>query len=314
MLFRLSAIPNVQLFVNAPLARYTRFEIGGPARMLVNVSSALALSETLQLARDGNTPHVIIGGGTNLIVDDDGFPGLAIRYVSSAIEIEGTRVRVEAGAVLQDLVDKTMDAGLKGLETMTGIPGWVGGAIYGNAGAYGHSIQECVESVRFFDGFTTRELWSNKVEFSYRNSIFKRFKDWIVLDAVLRLDKADSDELRATAAGILKIRNEKYPPTMKCAGSIFKNLLLADLPPGVAVPERVVREGKVPSAYFLELAGVKGMSIGGLRVADYHANLIYNEGGGTARDLWHLIETLKVGVWEKFGVRLEEEVQSIRKC
>jgi UDP-N-acetylmuramate dehydrogenase len=313
MLFRLSAIPNVQLFVNAPLARYTRFEIGGPARMLANISSVEALAETLQLAKDSGTPHALIGGGTNLIVDDEGFPGVVIRYVANNIEIDGTRVRVEAGAVLQDLVDQTIDAGLKGLETMTGIPGWVGGAIYGNAGAYGHSIQECVESVRFFDGSKTCELCSDKVDFSYRNSIFKRFKDWVVLDATLRLNKSDPAELRATADGILKIRNEKYPPTMKCAGSIFKNLMLADLPAGVTVPDKVVREGKVPSAYFLELAGAKGLAIGGLRVADYHANLIYNEGGGTARDLWHLIETLKVGVCDKFGVRLEEEVQSIRK-
>jgi UDP-N-acetylmuramate dehydrogenase len=101
---------------------------------------------------------------------------------------------------------------------------------------------------------------------------------------------------------------------MRCAGSIFKNLILSELPAGVMVPDKMVREGKVPSAYFLEGAGAKGLAIGGLRVADYHANLIYNEGGGTARDLWHLIETLKVGVWEKYGVRLEEEVQSIRKC
>jgi UDP-N-acetylmuramate dehydrogenase len=313
MLFRLSAIPNVQLFVNAPLARYTRFEIGGPARMLANISSVEALAETLQLAKDSGTPHTLIGGGTNLIVDDEGFPGVVIRYAANNIEIDGTRVRVEAGAVLQDLVDQTIDAGLKGLETMTGIPGWVGGAIYGNAGAYGHSIQECVESVRFFDGSKTCELCSDKVDFSYRNSIFKRFKDWVVLDAMLRLNKSDPAELRATADGILKIRNEKYPPTMKCAGSIFKNLILAELPAGVTVPGKVVREGKVPSAYFLELAGAKGLAIGGLRVADYHANLIYNEGGGTARDLWHLIETLKVGVSKKFGVQLEEEVQSIRK-
>ena len=312
MLFRLSAIPNVQLFVNAPLARYTRFEIGGPARMLANVSTVDALAETLQLAKSSGTPHAIIGGGTNLIVDDEGFPGVIARYVAKNIEIHGTEVRVEAGAMLQDLVDKTIAAGLSGLETMTGIPGWVGGAIYGNAGAYGHSIQESIESVRFFDGSRTHELRSNKAEFSYRSSIFKSFKAWIVLDAVLRLNRADPTELRATADGILKIRNEKYPPTMKCAGSIFKNLLLADLPPGVTVPEKIVREGKVPSAYFLELAGAKGLAIGGLRVADYHANLIYNEGGGTARDLWHLIETLKAGVWEKCGVRLEEEVQSIR--
>jgi UDP-N-acetylmuramate dehydrogenase len=313
MLFRLSAIPNVQLFVNAPLARYTRFEIGGPARMLANVSTVEALAETLKLAKSSGTPLAVIGGGTNLIVDDEGFPGVVVRYVSKNIEINGTLIRVEAGAVLQDLVDQTIDAGLSGLETMTGIPGWVGGAIYGNAGAYGRSIQESVESVRFFDGSETRELCSNKVGFSYRNSVFKSFKDWVILDAVLRLNPADPSELRATADGILKIRNEKYPPTMKCAGSIFKNLMLADLPPGVAVPDKVVREGKVPSAYFLEAAGAKGLAIGGVRVADYHANLIYNEGGGTARDLWHLIETLKLGVWEKFSVRLEEEVQAIRK-
>jgi UDP-N-acetylmuramate dehydrogenase len=313
MLFRLSAIPNVQLFVNAPLARYTRFEIGGPARMLANASTVDALAETLELAKSSGTPKAVIGGGTNLIADDDGFPGVVVRYVAKNIEIEGTRVRVEAGAMLQDLVDQTIDAGLRGLETMTGIPGWVGGAIYGNAGAYGHSIQECVESVRFFDGLETRELRSSEVNFSYRDSIFKSCKDWVVLDAILKLHPADPAELRATAAGILKIRNEKYPPTMRCAGSIFKNLLLAELPSGVKVPEKVVREGKVPSAYFLEAAGAKGLAIGGLRVADYHANLIYNEGGGTARDLWHLIETLKAGVFEKFGVRLEEEVQGLLK-
>lgn len=281
--------------------------------MLADVTTVDALAQTLQLARTSRTPHAIIGGGTNLIVDDEGFRGVVVRYVAKNIEIDGEHVRVEAGAMLQDLVDKTIDAGLRGLETMTGIPGWVGGAIYGNAGAYGHSIQESIESVRFFDGEKTREVSVNELAFSYRTSIFKSCKDWIVLDAVLKLNHADPVELRATADGILKIRNEKYPPTMKCAGSIFKNLLLADLPPGVTVPEKVVREGKVPSAYFLEEAGAKGLAIGGLRVADYHANLIYNEGGGTARDLWHLIETLKAGVWEKFGVKLEEEVQSIRK-
>src|SRR5580698_7750118 len=109
MLFRLSAIPNVQLFVNAPLARHTRFEIGGPARMLADVSSVDALAETLQLAKSSRTAHAIIGGGTNLIAADDGFPGVVIRYVAKNIEIDGERVRVEAGAMLQDLVDKTID-------------------------------------------------------------------------------------------------------------------------------------------------------------------------------------------------------------
>ena len=120
-------------------------------------------------------------------------------------------------------------------------------------------------------------------------------------------------QLRATAAGILKIRNEKYPPTMRCAGSIFKNLLWADLSEAVRaqVPAAVVREGKVPSAYFLEQAGAKGLVSGGVRVADYHANLIYNEGGGTASDVRELIADLKRRVRERFGLDLEEEVQYV---
>ena len=115
--------------------------------------------------------------------------------------------------------------------------------------------------------------------------MFKRHKDWIVLETTLRLPPGDPAELRTTAEGILKVRNEKYPPTMRCAGSIFKNLILAELPEAVRaqVPERVIREGKVPSAYFLELAGAKGMVLGGVQVADYHANLIYNAGGGTSQ-------------------------------
>jgi UDP-N-acetylmuramate dehydrogenase len=309
---RLLAIPNLHLSVNAPMARYTRFEIGGPASMLADVSTTEALAEAIDLVRDSGTPQAILGDGTNVIVDDAGFPGVVVRYVPDRIEIDGTKVRAEAGASLQDLVDQTIVAGLGGLETMTGIPGWVGGAIYGNAGAYGHSIQEFVESVRFFDGETTREFTSDQLDFSHRSSIFARFKDWVVLDVVLRLEPADSEELRSTADRILKIRNDRCPPSLKCAGNIFKNLTIKDLPPGVEVPETVVREGKIPSAYFLDALGAKGRAVGSLRVADYYANLIYNEGGGTAHDLWILIDTLKAGVWEKFGIRLEEEVQSVK--
>jgi len=194
---------------------------------------------------------------------------------------------------------------------MTGIPGWVGGAIYGNAGAYGHSIHEFVESVRLFDGSRVREIGNADCEFHYRESVFKQHKDWIVLETTLRLPPGDPAALRTTADGILKVRNEKYPPTMRCAGSIFKNLILAELPESVRaqVPDRVIREGKVPSAYFLELAGAKGMVLGGVQVADYHANLIYNSGGGTSQQVRELIQTLKWRVQDRCGLMLEEEVQ-----
>lgn len=279
--------------------------------MLADASSEAALEAAWKAVTGSNTPHALMGGGSNLVADDAGFPGVVLRYTANRIEIQGPLVRVAAGAVLQDLVDATVAAGLEGLHTMTGIPGWVGGAIYGNAGAYGHSIHEFVESVRFFDGLAVREIANAACEFRYRESVFKRHKNWIVLDTTLRLTPGDAAQLRSTADGILKIRNEKYPPTMHCAGSIFKNLLLAELPEAVRaqVPERVIREGKVPSAYFLELAGAKGMVAGGVRVADYHANLIYNAGGGTAQQVRELIGILKQRVLDQSGLQLEEEVQ-----
>ena len=256
---------------------------------------------------------VLIGGGSNLIASDDGSPGAVIRYTASTVTRSGDAIHVQAGAELQSLVDFSIDCTLRGLETMTGIPGWVGGAIYGNAGAYGHSIHERIESVRFFDGTCFREMGNRECEFSYRESVFKRHKDWIIVSAVLRLDAGNHEELRKAADDIAKIRNEKYPPTMRCAGSIFKNLIVAELPEGVRarVPARVIREGKVPSAYFLEAVGAKGMSIGPIRVADYHANLIYNTGGGTAAQLRELIARLKERVFAEYGLSLEEEVQYV---
>lgn len=312
MLFRLLAIPNLHVYVNPALARYTRFQIGGPARALLDADDESALSQAWSAVEECGWQRTVIGGGTNLVVSDAGFPGAVIRYAARSIEFDGARVRVNAGAVLQDLVDAAIARGLEGIETLTGIPGWVGGAIYGNAGAYGHSIHERVESVRFFDGREFHEIGNRECEFRYRESVFKRRKEWIIVSATLRL-KDSGEDLRAAAESILKIRNAKYPPEMCCAGSIFKNLLLADLPDEVRalVPPAVTREGKVPSAYFLEQAGAKGMNDGAIRVADYHANLIYNTGGGSAHQLRNMICELKQRVRRRFGIELEEEVQYI---
>lgn len=311
MLARLARIPGLQIAENVPLRDLTRFAIGGPARILADASSQESLAAALAAIRDAGIPHALIGGGTNLIANDNGFPGVVLRYVAHHIEIEGDCVTVESGAVLQDLVDATIDRGLSGLETMTGIPGWVGAAIYGNAGAYGRSIQESIECVRYFDGYEFHDIGNSACDFRYRESAFKSNKSWTVTAATLRLKPANPAGLRAAAEGILKIRNEKYPPTMRCAGSIFKNLLLADLPGQIRshIPERVIREGKVPSAWFLEQVGAKGMADGAIRVADYHANLIYNSNGGTARQVRAMIEELKRRVWAIYRLRLEEEVQ-----
>ena len=310
---RLAEIPNLTVSTGTPLSRYTRFGIGGPADLYAETGSAEAFIAALGASRASGLPTMVIGGGTNLIVSDSGFRGIVLRYRADRLFAANGRVHADAGAVLQDLVDFTIARGLQGLETLSGIPGSVGAAVYGNAGAYGHSISERVVSVRFFDGSAVRVFSAEECEFHYRESIFKRQKEWIIFSAELRLDAADGGALRQTADGILKVRNEKFPVTMKCAGSIFKNLLLNQLPAHVAaeVPSSTVREGKIPAAWFLEQVGAKGMRRGGIQVADYHANLIYNAGDGTAAELRAVIAELKARVRERFGIEVEEEVQYV---
>jgi len=310
---RLRAIPNVSVSKGILLSDRTRFGIGGPAELYVEAATESALSSALHIAQASGADYSVIGDGTNLIVSDQGFPGIVLRFTAHGISQDVATVRADAGAALQALVDYSIDHDLRGLETMTGIPGSVGAAIYGNAGAYGHSIDERVERVRFLDGDTVRSFTASECHFRYRESVFKEHKDWIILSADLLLTPAPAAGLRETADDILKVRLAKYPAAMKCAGSIFKNLILAELPEIVRlqIPERVIREGKVPSAYFLEQVGAKGMQNGGVRVADYHANLIYNEGTGTARELCALIDELKSRVQAMFGLGLEEEVQYV---
>ena len=307
----LEGIPHLKLRENAPLAEYTRFGIGGPAALYAETPDEGSFAKAVRSLEAGAVPFTVIGEGTNLIASDTGYSGVVLRFTASGIRSSGREVYAEAGAGLQALVDHAIDRGLAGIHTMTGIPGSVGAAVYGNAGAYGNSISGSVRTVRFFDGECVRELSNAECRFRYRESAFKRNKRWVIFSTVLDLAPGDAAELRGKADEIRTIRDRKYPPTMKCAGSIFKNLILQELPEMVRakLPERVVIEGKVPSAYFLEQVGAKGMRNGGIQVADYHANLIYNAGGGTAGELRAVIGELKNRVRGCFGFDLEEEVQ-----
>src|SRR6185503_16279288 len=195
-LARLAAIPNLTVLPGAPLSRYTRFAIGGPADVYAETESVEAFIAALGVARASGQDYVVIGGGTNLIVADEGFRGIVLRFTADRIMSAGDRVQADGGAVLQDLVDFTVDRGLKGLETLAGIPGSVGAAIYGNAGAYGHSISERVRTVRFYDGRDVRVFDNDACEFHYRESVFKRNKEWIIFSAELAMEKADAAGLR----------------------------------------------------------------------------------------------------------------------
>ena len=307
--------PGLRVEEQAQLSRYTRFGLGGPARFLIDADDTGAFLDALAQARSSGMRYLVLGGGSNLLVADAGFDGIVLRYRGSQIAMtSGGGVSVEAGAELQSLVDFTIEQGLANLHTMTRIPGWVGAAIYGNAGAYGHSIMESVHRVRFHDGAAERWFSHAECEFAYRESIFKRRKDWIILSAELRMPEGDPEAMRREAGEIRSTRDAKYPPSMKCAGSIFKNCLFRNLPPEAAsqLPPSLVRDGKVPSAWFLEHVQAKGIRRGDIQVASYHANLIYNDGpNAAAADVRAVILDLKQRVFDRFGFWLEEEVQYV---
>lgn len=310
---RLRAIDGLRVETDVPLADRTRFAVGGPADLFASAARPEALAAAVQVCGAAGAPYTLLGDGTNVVASDAGFRGLVLRYVSDRLECRGSNISVAAGAKLQALVDLSLEQGLEGLHALTRIPGSVGGAVYGNAGAYGHQIDEFVKSVEFFDGASVRSLGCRACEFKYRESVFKRRKDWLILSARLALEPGDASALRARAAEIRALRDEKFPPSLRCAGSIFKNLYLASLPAAAAaeVPARAVRAGKVASAYFLERVGAKGMRNGGIEIASYHANLLYNRGGGTAAEIRALVLELKARVRERFGFEVEEEVQYI---
>ncbi len=254
-----------------------------------------------------------MGDGSNVVASDAGFRGLVLRFTAEAVKIDDGVIAVDAGAKLQSLVDFTINCGFEGLHTLTRIPGSVGGAVYGNAGAYGNSIDQFIERVDYFDGTAVRSRDNAACEFKYRESIFKRRKDWVILGCALRLPAGDRRTLIERAREIREIRDKKFPLSMLCAGSIFKNLHIHELPAEAAaeIPRHAVRAGKVASAYFLEKVGAKGMRNGGIEIASYHANLLYNRGGGTAVEVRALVDELKNRIRRRYDFEVEEEVQYI---
>lgn len=313
LLPQLQAIPLLTVIPDAPLQDHTRFRLGGPCLLLADATSEIAFLAAHRILASSGLPWTTIGGGTNLVVSDEGYPGAILRYSSATLSREGSSISADAGADLNTLIDFANDHGLAGIESMAGIPGWVGAAVYGNAGAYGQSMHQVVESVLFFDGQCVRVFTNSECGFRYRHSRFKDVKEWQILSTTFSLNPGDADKLRARSSEIRATRDAKFPPTMRCAGSIFKNLLLAELPASAQaeVPHSRVMEGKVPAGWFLEQVGVKGFRNGGIHVADYHANLVYNAGGGTTQELVEVLREMKRRVYERFGFELEEEVQFV---
>ena len=262
-----------------------------------------------------------MGGGSNILFPDKKVKGLIIRLNGGQIRKDGEDVIAPAGLPLSRLISFSIEHGLRGLESLSGIPGTVGGAIYGNAGAYGQSVSDHLAKVEVFDGKERKWLSKRECGFSYRDSVFSakggsasggKRKRWIILQATFSLERGRRDELEEAAGRIMRERLKKYPPTLRCPGSFFKNPLLWEVPKSAlkTIDRRKIIDGKIPAGYLLEEVGARGMAQGGIRVAHYHGNLFINMGNGTERDAKRLAKTLKERVKRKFGILLEEEVQA----
>ncbi|HSE83306.1 MAG TPA: UDP-N-acetylmuramate dehydrogenase [Thermodesulfobacteriota bacterium] len=298
---------------NSLLKNYTRFQVGGPAQEIINVKTMEGFVRTVKDLIVERRRFFILGGGTNIVASDEGYDGVVVHVVTDGIEVKGKKIICDAGVSLQHLIDTANQHGLMGIETLAGIPGTVGGAVYGNAGAYGKEICNVVEKVKIFDGNGKRVRWIENEEcrFEYRESIFKE-KPWIILQIVCRFQKGDLDKLTATSREIVALREKKYKPGLRCAGSIFKNILAKSeegqkiLP--LIPPDKVIG-GKIPVGYLLESVGAKGMRCGNISVAKHHGNLIVNHGRGKAWQVKKIIDELKERVKMRYGVVLEEEVR-----
>lgn len=299
-------------------ADLTTLNIGGPVEEVIEVKNSEELIQAIKRLMTSDKRYLVIGGGSNLLVLDEGFDGIVVKNEIKGIKRDGNNLTVKSGTLLQDLVNFANKSGLGGLESLAGIPGTIGGAVYGNAGAYGQTISDHLVSVKVFDAISRLPLRGptavskDDCQFSYRDSIFKKTQS-IVLEATLSLTPSDSTQLIETSRETIKKREVKYPPGIKCPGSFFKNIPAEKLPQDLLdkIPKEFILYNKVSSGALLESVGAKGARKGKILIAPYHANLFINEGKGTAQDFYDLAREYQERVYDKYGIKLEPEVQLI---
>jgi len=291
---RIAEVADGEVHSDRLLAPYTSYNIGGPTAIWVAPTTEYGISNVLKIIHDHKLPYFILGRGSNLLISDRGWPGVAL-YLGdnlSGISFEHNKAQVMAGTRLMDLIHAATKKGLSGMELLAGIPGGVGGALRMNAGAFGQEIEGITESVRGFrhDG-TPFEADRHKINFNYRR--VPELDEVVITSARFHFKVAAASVLSARVADILALRNKKQPLEHPSCGSVFKR----------------------PAGYYagalIEEAGLKGERIGGAMISPKHAGFILNTNNAKSADVYALIRRVEESVLERFGVRLEREVKLI---
>jgi UDP-N-acetylmuramate dehydrogenase len=285
------ALKGLDVKCNVPLSTLTSFRIGGPAAMVLRPRNAEDIRKTIQACSQFVTPYCILGNGTNVLAPDAGYPGVIIRIdtpLTTPLFVD-TTVTCPAGTALSVLARESVNMRLMGLESLSGIPGTVGGAVAMNAGAYGAEIRHIIKSVRILKNGRVLDVETKKTDFGNRTSKYAA-PEVVVLSATFQLEHDDGGA-KERMMETTRQRKEKQPLTLPSAGSVFKR-----------------PNGRFAGA-LIEGAGLKGFSVGGAQVSPMHAGFIVNNGKATERDVLELIAIIQQRVYEESGVQLEREVK-----
>ncbi|WP_396954029.1 UDP-N-acetylmuramate dehydrogenase [Neobacillus niacini] len=281
---------------NELLSNHTTIKIGGPADLFIEPSSTENLKKVMELVRKYQLPWRAIGRGSNLLVSDKGIEGVVIKLGSGLdqLTINGSEITVGGGYSLVSLATKISKMGLTGLEFASGIPGSVGGAVYMNAGAHGSDISKILtRALILFENGTMEWLSNEEMEFTYRTSVLQKKRPGIVVEAAFQMEAGVKTSIVSQMQKNKDYRKETQPWNFPCAGSIFRNPL-----PNYA--------GKL-----VEVAGLKGYSIGGAKISEMHGNFIVNAGNATAGDVLALIQYVKDTIYSLYEIKMETEVEII---
>lgn len=282
-----------RVFTGEAMSRHTTFKIGGPADYFLMPDKGTDVGRIVKICKESAIPYFILGNGSNLLVGDGGYRGAVIQIYKnmSAVTVEGTKITVQAGALLSSVAAAAKNAALTGFEFAGGIPGTMGGAVVMNAGAYGGEMKDVLTEVTVMDDEgEIVTLPADKLELGYRTSIIKT-AGYIVLEAKLQLKEGDPEVIRETMKDLTIRRTTKQPLEYPSAGSTFKR----------------------PEGYFagklIMDSGLAGYQVGGAQVSEKHCGFVINAGGATARDVRTLMDNVRDIVYKKYGVTLEPEVK-----
>ena len=286
-----------KILYDEPMKNHTTFKIGGPAECLIKIENKETLKQILKLASKNKIPITIIGNGSNLLVLDKGIKGITLMIKIEKLQIEEkeqeAKVTVGAGIKLGTLAQKLLNQELTGFEELSGIPGTIGGAVRMNAGAHGKEFKDIVEEVTAIDYDGNERTFTNEeLKFEYRKSIFKEEK-YIVIEAKLKFQKGNKQEIQEKMSQYAKYRKEKQPIEYPNAGSTFK------------------RGQDFITAKLIDEAGLKGYSIGGAEVSTKHSGFIINKGNATANDVLQLVDYIKKEIYKKFSKTIELEIEIV---